>query len=117
MMDRIRTERHVGQLQKRREQIAMTLKHLGKERAEVERNTEWVSRDAYERRARLLSSIRSWYVTEIDQIDRALTGAEASNYGVCAACNQLIEARRLEAAPGSEFCHACQPHKDFETEL
>jgi RNA polymerase-binding transcription factor DksA len=117
MMDRIRTERHVGQLQKRREQIAMTLKHLGKERAEVERNTEWVSRDAYERRARLLSSMRSWYVSEIDQIDRALRGAEQSNYRLCVACNQLIEARHIEAAPESEFCHACQPCKDLETEL
>jgi RNA polymerase-binding transcription factor DksA len=117
IMNRIRTERHVDQLRKRREQIAMTLRHLGRERAELERNTEWVSRDVYERRARFLSGIHSWYVTEIDQIDQALTRPEGSNYGLCTACDEPIEEPRLNAVPESTLCHACAPHKDHEVEL
>lgn len=109
-MERIRTASHVDRLRKRREQIAMTLGHLGKERAELERNIG--SREAYERRARFLSSIRSWYVSEIGQIDEALRGAEASNLGVCAGCDELIEARAE-----SEFCYACEPYKDHQAEL
>jgi RNA polymerase-binding transcription factor DksA len=116
-MERIRTERHVDQLIKRRDEIAMTLRHLGKERAEVERNTEWVSRDAYERRARFLSSIRSWYVSEIDEIQKALTGAEASNHGSCAGCGELIEKRLLDGTTGSEFCPACRARQNHEAEL
>lgn len=116
-MDMIRAVRHVDQLRKRREQIAMTLRHLGKERAEVERNTEWVSQAAYEKRARLLSRVRSWYVTEIEQIDKALKRVKKRNYGVCLACDGLIEERRLEVAPESEFCNACQARKGLEVEL
>jgi RNA polymerase-binding transcription factor DksA len=116
-MERIRTERHVDQLIKRRDEIAMTLRHLGKERAEVERNTEWVSRDAYERRTRFLSSIRSWYVSEIDEIQKALTGAETSDHGFCAACGELIEKRLLTVTAGSEFCPACWPCHNHEAEL
>jgi RNA polymerase-binding transcription factor DksA len=108
-MDRSRTEQYVDQLRKRREQIAMTLRHLGKERAEVERNTEWVSPDAYERRTRFLSDVRSWYITEIDQIDKALSGADESNYAFCTACDELIACGPLDAPASSEFCHVCQP--------
>jgi hypothetical protein len=113
-MERTRTESHGDQLRKRREQIAMTLRHLGKERAELERNT--VSREAYERRVRFLSSIRNWYVTEIDQIDKALRGAKGSNLGFCAGCDELIEAHGLDPAE-SGFCYACLPHKDHHAEL
>jgi RNA polymerase-binding transcription factor DksA len=116
-METIRAERHVDQLRRRREQIAMTLRHLGKERAEVEGNTEWVNRAAYEKRARLLSRVRGWYVTEIEQIDKALTRVKKRNYGVCAACNGIIEERLLEIAPESEFCNPCQVGKNLDTEF
>jgi RNA polymerase-binding transcription factor DksA len=113
-MERIRTDSHVDQLRKRREQIAMTLRHLGRERAELERNT--VSREAYERRVRFLSSIRNWYVTDIEQIDKALKSADAGNLGLCAGCDELIEAHGLGRAE-SEFCYACQPYKHHQAEL
>ena len=116
-MDTIRTGRHVDQLRKRREQIAMTLRHLGKERAEVERNTEWVNHAAYEKRTLLLSRVRSWYVTEIEQIDKALKRVKKRNYGVCVACDKNIEERRLEIAPESEFCNACQARNELDVEL
>jgi RNA polymerase-binding transcription factor DksA len=112
-----RTERHVDRLRKRREEIALTLRHLGKERAEVERNTEWVSPAAYVKRTHLLSGLCSWYVTEIDQIDKALRRAQKSSYGICVACAELIEEHRLNLAPESEFCNSCQPHKTHEAEL
>jgi RNA polymerase-binding transcription factor DksA len=117
IMETTRTERHMDQLRKRREQIAITLRHLGKEQAELESNTKWVSPAAYEKRVRLLARLRRWYVGEIDQIDRALTRAKGSIYGFCMECNELIEERRLDAAPESEFCHACQSRKDSEAEL
>ena len=116
-MDTIRTERHVDRLRKRREEIAMTLRHLGRERAEVERNTEWISPAAYKERARLLSRVHSWYVSEIDEIDKALTRAQTSNDGLCAACDGLIDERLLNAPPESNFCYACQARQENEAEL
>ena len=114
-MDMLRTARHLDQLRKRREEIAMTLRHLAKERAEVESNTEWVNHAAYEKRAHLLARLFRWYATEIDQIDQALARVKKSNYGRCVVCDELIEERRLDAAPANEFCSACQPSKSSQT--
>jgi RNA polymerase-binding transcription factor DksA len=95
----------------------MTLRHLAKELAEVERNTEWINRHAYERRARLLGRLRSWYLAEIDEIDKALTDANASIYVLCAACDERIEEHRLAAAPHNEFCSGCEPGREHDAEL
>ena len=116
-MDMLRTARHVDQLRKRREQIAMTLRHLAKEQAEVESNTEWVDQAAYQKRAHLLARLSRWYATEIDQVDKALARVKKSNYGRCVLCGEFIEERRLEAAPANEFCTACQPTKNSHVEL
>jgi DnaK suppressor protein len=107
-MDTMRTGRLIDQLRKRREQVAMTLRHLRKEQAEVDLNTDWLDQAAYDSRVRLLDRLNEWYVTEIDQIDKALGRAEKNNYGLCAACHQPIEDARLAAAPETEFCGACQ---------
>lgn len=111
-MDPIKTGRHVDQLRRRREQIAMTLSHLGREQAEVERNTDWLDQAAYQSRVHLLSRLTDWYVTEINQIDKALKRAERRDYGLCAACHRPIEERRLDAAPESEFCGPCQSMRE-----
>jgi RNA polymerase-binding transcription factor DksA len=88
----------------------MTLKHLGKERAEVERNTEWVNQDAYERRAQLLAHVHSWYREEIEQIDEALTRFIARDQGICVACDSRIDEPTLIAA----FCRGCEVPKETE---
>lgn len=111
-MDTIKTGRHVDQLKKRREQIAVTLRHLGREQEEVERNTDWLDQAAYESRVHLLGCLTKWYVAEIGHIDQALTRAEQRDYGLCAACHRPIEERRLDAAPEAEFCGACQSMRE-----
>jgi RNA polymerase-binding transcription factor DksA len=111
-MDTMRTGRHVDRLRQRRDQVATTLRHLGKEQGEVERNTDWLDQAAYESRVHLLDRLTKWYVTEIDQIDKALKRMERRDYGLCAACHRPIEDQRLDAAPESEFCSACQAMRD-----
>jgi hypothetical protein len=71
--------RGFDQLRKRRERVAMTLRHLEKEHAEVERNTDWLDRGAYESRVRLLHRLTDWYLTEISQIDAELKRSESNN--------------------------------------
>jgi DnaK suppressor protein len=111
-MDTIRTGRHIDHLRKRREQVATTIRHLRKEHDEVDLNTDWLDQAAYESRVRLLDRLTDWYIGEIDQIDKALERAEKNNYGFCAACHQPIEDRRLEAAPETGFCAACQSMRE-----
>ncbi len=116
-MDIIGTEQHADELRKRRENIAMTLRHLSKERAELDHNTEWVSQDAYAKRAQLLSHVQSWYAAEIGQIDEALTQGRVNDYGLCVACGALIEQNCPQTPNESEFCSACQLYEDHEREL
>jgi RNA polymerase-binding transcription factor DksA len=111
-MDTIKIGRHVDQLRNRRDQVVMTLRHLEKEHTEVERNTDWLDQAAYESRVRFLDRVTSWYIAELDQIDKALARAESKNYGQCAACHQPVEDQRLDAAPESEFCSACQDTRE-----
>lgn len=103
-----RTARHIDQLRKRREQVAVTLRHLGKEQSEVEHNTEWLNRAAYERRSDLLARLFRWYVTEMDHIDKAFARVKLSSYARCAVCGGWLEELRLDAAPESEVCAACR---------
>jgi RNA polymerase-binding transcription factor DksA len=112
VMDTIKIGRHVDQLRNRREQVVMTLRHLEKEHTEVERNTDWLDQAAYESRVHFLDRVVSWYIAELDQIDKALARAENKNYGLCGACHQPIEDQRLDTAPESEFCRACQATRE-----
>jgi formylmethanofuran dehydrogenase subunit E len=113
--DDIRTARHFDELRKRREQVAMTLRHLGKEQAEVERNSEWANRAAYEKRSRLLARLFTWYATEIDEIDRVLTRGKPNRHSRCLICHELIVEPSMVGAPESEFCRGCRTREDGKT--
>lgn len=111
-MGTIRTGKHFDQLNKRREQVAMTLRHIEKERNEAEENTDWLDRAAYESRIALLDRLSEWYAKEIDEIDRALDRLNKHTYGFCLACHNPIEALRLDYFPEAGFCIACQETRD-----
>jgi RNA polymerase-binding transcription factor DksA len=104
--------RHLDKLIRRRNQILMTLQHLANEQKQVEQNTDWLDRAAYESRANLLDRLSDWYATEIGQIDRAMERIESNRYGLCGACHEAIAEALLETAPESEFCGACQELRD-----
>ena len=73
-MNETRAGINFDRLTKRRAELLSTLQHLHKERAEVERNTDWLDQAAYESRGALLDCLNSWYETEVSQIDRAASG-------------------------------------------
>ena len=107
-MDPIRTAKQIDNLTKRRGQVAMSLRHVEKERNEAEENTDWLDRAGYESRIALLDRLSEWYTKEIDEIDRALARVQQSKYGICLACHKPIETQRLEFFPEVAFCAACQ---------
>jgi RNA polymerase-binding transcription factor DksA len=104
--------RHLDKLIRRRNQIVITLEHLANEKKQVEQNTDWLDRAAYESRANLLDRLNDWYATEIGQIDKAIERIENNRYGLCGVCHQTIAESLLETAPESEFCGACQELRD-----
>jgi DnaK suppressor protein len=111
-VDPIRTARQIENLTKRRQQVAMSLRHVEKERNEAEENTDWLDRAAYDTRIALLDRLSEWYTREIDEIDRALARVQQSKYGICLACHNPIEAQRLEFFPEAAFCAVCQETRE-----
>jgi len=64
---------HTAQLRHRRMEVEITLRHLEKEKCQVESNTEWLNYAAYKSRVRFLDRVTSWYRNEMADIDKALT--------------------------------------------
>ena len=93
-------------------EVERTIRHLEKERQEVEENTEWVDRAAYETRASLLDGLITLYRNEMDQIEKAHSRVEERIYGLCLACHEPIEADRLEVYPAAQFCFDCQDYRE-----
>lgn len=110
-MDRLKDLPSADRLRQRRKSIETTLSHLENERRQVEQNTEWMDRLAYQNRLRLLDRLTHWYHEEMGQIDQALGGSPSQTYGVCAACQEPIEADRLEFDPHAEFCSECEEYR------
>ena len=99
-------------LRQRRKSIETTLQHLQEERRQVEENTQWMDRLAYQNRLSLLDRLTRWYHEEMGQIDQALGAYPNIVYGICAACHEPIEADRLECDPHAEFCAECEEYRE-----
>ena len=93
-------------------EVERTIRHLEKERHEVEENTEWVDRAAYESRVSLLEGLTTLYRNEMEQIEKAHSRVEERSYGLCLACHEPIEVDRLEIYPAAQFCFDCQNYRE-----
>jgi len=49
---------------------------------------------------------------ELEAIEEALQRLETGNYGLCEACGQPIEPRRLEIMPETPLCRGCQSQRE-----
>src|SRR5262245_10912793 len=111
-MDTNEATTYWGKLRLRATEVERTIKHLEKERQEVEENTEWLNRAAYESRVNLLDGLITLYRDEMDQIEKAHTRVEERSYGLCLACHEHIEADRLEIYPAAQFCFDCKEYRE-----
>ena len=111
-MDTNEATTYWDKLRLRATEVERTIKHLEKERLEVEENTEWVDRAAYESRVSLLDGLITLYRHEMKQIEKAHSRAEERSYGLCLACHEPIDADRLEIYPAAQFCFDCQEYRE-----
>ena len=93
-------------------EVERAIRHVEKELREVEENTEWVDRAAYESRVSLLDGLIALYRNEMEQIEKAHNRVEERSYGLCMACHEPIEADRLEVYPAAQFCFECQDYRE-----
>jgi len=99
-------------LQLRAIEVERTIRHLENERQQVEENTEWVDRAAYENRINLLDGLITLYRNEMAQIEKAHSRVEKRSYRLCVVCHEPIEADRLEIYPAAPSCSDCQDHHE-----
>ena len=111
-MDPIKIVSHGEQLRKRREKVAHTLRHIAGEQTQVEQNTDWLDRAAYESRIALFDCLKRWYLHEMHEIDEALERIRRNKYGVCLACHNPIETTRLDCFPQAAYCAGCQSARE-----
>ena len=86
-MDAITGITYSDKLRLRGIEVERTIRHLEKERQEVEENTEWVDRAAYESRVSLLEGLTALYRNEMEQIEKAHSRVEERSFGLCLACH------------------------------
>lgn len=56
----------------------------------------------------LLLNLNETQIRKIRDIDAALERLEEGEYGICAACEEEIPARRMEVRPFSRYCVDCK---------
>ncbi|MGH7797821.1 MAG: hypothetical protein ACREQ2_23410 [Candidatus Binatia bacterium] len=62
----------INRLEKRKQDIVMTIAHIRREQTEVEMNTEWKDLFAQQRRHALPADLSNWYDGKLKQIDNVL---------------------------------------------
>ena len=109
-MDTIKIRKYQEKLLRRRRQVLTTVKHLEEGNGEVtgQRHFDWLDQAWGESEIRLLDRLNDTYLRELGEIETALGRALSGTYGLCLACHQPIEKRRLDIFPETEFCLACQ---------
>jgi len=103
---------YYDKLRHRRNEIMMTLEHVHKEQRTMDENKDWIDRAAYNSRIHLLDNLAEWYTNKTAHIDEALIRIAEGKYGLCIACRNPIEPRRLETTPEAAFCAECQKTRE-----
>ena len=99
---------YAEKLRQRRQEVQLTLRHIENERRQIEANTEWLDRAAYESRAGLLDRLSTWYQKEIGRLEGAINRAQKRADGLCSSCHKPIDAARQEIFSQTNFCVDCQ---------
>ena len=88
-----------------REQATSRTETMGQLAGEVHDPDEEASIGA---RAQVNTALLTHHQNALRAIERALTRLDIGTYGVCTACGETIDERRLEVRPDSERCGPCQ---------
>ena len=113
-MDATRIRQCEERLLRRKDQVRAVLARIEKESRELteERAFDWLDQARDESDVRLRDQLSEGYLDELGRIQMALRKIPAGHYGFCLACHELIEARRLELFPATEFCSGCQATRE-----
>lgn len=118
-MDSSEVEQFENILKKRRDETVRFLNRLGDETKDIDSDTP---ADAADRCVISLSKEALFHQSDerrgmLRTIDAALGRIQQGTFGVCIACGEQINARRLNALPWTQYCIHCQERRERGEEL
>jgi len=113
-MDQRKTKAFRGKLQEKKEQILEAFKKnktYGME-ADGEPSQDIADKAANSYTKEFLFSLSNSERQLLKQVDDALSRIEERRYGVCAACEDPLNLKRLQAVPWATLCLECQEKQE-----
>jgi DnaK suppressor protein len=113
-MDQKRVKSYRERLLQKKQQILEAYnknKSYGKE-ADGEATQDIADKAANSYTKEFLFSLSNSERSTLQQVDDALTRIETRRYGVCAACEDDMNLKRLEAVPWARLCLSCQEKQE-----
>ena len=113
-MDQRRTKAFRERLLLKKQQIIEAYnknKSYGKE-ADGEATQDIADKAANSYTKEFLFSLSNTERDLVQQVDDALARIESRRFGVCASCEEEMNAKRLEAVPWARLCRSCQEKQE-----
>jgi len=109
-MDKKRLEYYKKKLLARREELMKTIARTEEEgrQADDDPTVDLADKAANSYTKEFLFGMTNTDRTILNMIDAALKRIQASEYGVCANCQEELQQKRLEAVPWTKHCLNCQ---------
>ena len=98
----------------RKELLSKAEKMKGEELSQPEYVMDMADLAAYEADRNYLLRLRDRERKLIYKIDRVLDKIEKGDFGICIACGDDIDFKRLEARPMTDFCIECKTKQEKE---
>jgi|GEM_PF-5143695 len=102
-----------AQLIKRRDEMALTLRHVELQKSDIEAKEASMDREARASRLTLLRDLSQWYAQEIKQVDQALRRVGQVNFAVCSGCGALLTSERHATHSAGKLCVQCQDQREL----
>ena len=101
-----RTETVKKQLQARLKELSARIEEIEGD-LRTPRSASWEDRATETEGDEVLDALEDTAMAEIAEIRKALERIDSGTYGICAACGDEINAKRLEALPYATRCINC----------
>ena len=80
------------------------------DRLDDEPPKDWEDRASERQGDEVLEALGAHDLTELRQIDAAISRIQSGTYGLCVECGEPISSARLESLLATPFCAACAKH-------
>ena len=113
-MDKKKLDSFKKRLEQRQQELRQTVTRTQQDGRSADEDTtqDIADKAANSYTKEFLFSLSNSERNTLQQVDDALTRIETRRYGVCAACEDDMNLKRLEAVPWARLCLSCQEKQE-----